>query len=275
MMHFVSGTLYIGLLLSCSYLFSNDLSIETRDQEFLRFAVKERLLDPLTQKLAIPDHIKHVKLDIGLSYNAPMSEQWLSNEEDLFVFGFEPNPASVSSFLSGRAIAHPGHGKPLQAKFIGSHFALFPCALGIHDESTIQFYVTKADCGCSSLYAPYTFEVEQVINVPIFPLTSFFSLFPFDRFPVIEYIKIDAQGSDLDIVKSAETYLSEHVLFITLEPENDYYLGTSNSAYEIDQYMSSIGFKRFFSPQTSDPTYLNLRLMDYLDTHQVQIYQKG
>ena len=40
----------------------------------------------------IPENIKHVNIDIGLSYNAPQSQVWLSNTPDLFVFGFEPNP---------------------------------------------------------------------------------------------------------------------------------------------------------------------------------------
>ena len=50
-------------------------------------------------KIEIPTHIKHIKLDIGLSYFAPMSQYWLTHEDDVLVFGFEPNPAAVSSIL--------------------------------------------------------------------------------------------------------------------------------------------------------------------------------
>jgi len=45
-------------------------------------------------KFDIPDKCIHVKLDIGLSYNAPQSQSWLSKEPNLMVFGFEPNPES-------------------------------------------------------------------------------------------------------------------------------------------------------------------------------------
>ena len=74
-------------------------------------------------KIDIPSHIKHVKLDIGLSYNAPMSQYWLSHEDDLMVFGFEPNPACVTSILQGAIKRHPAHGEPLNKKFIGKTFS--------------------------------------------------------------------------------------------------------------------------------------------------------
>ncbi len=39
-------------------------------------------------KIEIPAHIKRVKLDIGLSYSAPMSQEWLTREDDLLVVWF-------------------------------------------------------------------------------------------------------------------------------------------------------------------------------------------
>ncbi len=52
-------------------------------------------------KIDIPLNIKRVKLDIGLSYSAPMSQHWLSHEDDLLVFGFEPDLTSVSTIKKG------------------------------------------------------------------------------------------------------------------------------------------------------------------------------
>jgi len=234
---------------------------------------------PLRQsdgKIEIPAHIKHIKLDIGLSYSAPMSQQWLSDENDLLVFGFEPNPEAVKSILSGAVKRHPEHGKTLEIKYIGKSFFLIPCALGISSDTIIKFFVTKNDCGCSSIYVPTTFEVERIINVPIFSLASFFDLFPFDSHPVIDYIKIDAQGADLDIVKSAGHYLAERVVYITIEAiEDAQYESTSNSCQNIEHYMKSIGFIRYNSPHTSDPTYFNPRYTNYIKNNKVQIYQKG
>jgi Methyltransferase FkbM domain len=228
-------------------------------------------------KIEILSHIKHIKLDIGLSYNAPMSQHWLSHEDDLVVFGFEPNPACATSILQGSTPKrHPAHGNSLEKKFIETkRFFLIPCALGLASNTIAKFFITKDDCGCSSLYMPKYFALNQIIEVPVFSLSDFFDLFPFDTHPVIEYVKIDAQGSDLNIAKSAGLYLAERVVYITLEAENSDYQNTTNSYQDIDNYMKSIGFIRHLSPYTGDPTYLNLRFSDYVKNHKVQIYQQG
>src|SRR5579872_5432908 len=101
-------------------------------------------------KIDIPKHINHIKIDIGLSYSAPMAQYWLSHEENLLVFGFEPNPNSVQSILQGAAKQHNSHATPLETKFIGQNFFLIPCALGISSKPTVPFFITKNDCGCSS-----------------------------------------------------------------------------------------------------------------------------
>lgn len=225
-------------------------------------------------KFLIPDYIKHIKLDIGLSYSAPQSQYWLTQEKDLLVFGFEPNPEAVDSIIHGAIKRHEAHGEPLETQFIGKRFFLLPCALGLSEKETIPFFVTKQDCGCSSMFQPAYFELERVIEVPIFPLKDFFDLFPFDSHPVIDYIKIDAQGADLDIAKSAGKYLQDHVVYITLEAEDAQYHGTNNSEAAISDYMASIGFVRHYSPYTLDPTYFNPRFADYVQQCEVQIYQR-
>lgn len=226
-------------------------------------------------KIKIPAHIKHVKLDIGLSYSAPMSQYWLTHEDDLLVFGFEPHPGSVASILQGAIKQNPLHGDPLETRFIGKNFFLIPCALGLSENNTIQFFVTANDCGCSSIYPPKLLPVERIIKVPIFSLAAFFDLFPFDSHPVIDYIKIDAQGADLDIVKSAGHYLVERVIYITIEADGHFYQHAVDSPQDIDNYMKSIGFIKHVSSNTVDPTYFNPRFADYIKNNRVQIYQKG
>ena len=260
--------IFNGLLL----LFASNLSYTSSDfKEFIHNNI------PLTEdgKIYIPSNIKHIKLDIGLSYSAPFSQYWLTHENDLVVFGFEPNPAAVQSILQGAVKQHPAHGTPLEKRFIGTSFFLIPCALGLSTEKTIDFFVTKQDCGCSSLFEPKNLEIERVITVPIFSLSIFFELFPFDTHPVIEYIKIDAQGADLDIVKSAGNYLRERVIYITLEAENSEYKNTVNSTNDIQIYMDSIGFVEHKTLLTSDPTYFNPRFTEYIKQNVVTVYQQG
>ena len=45
-----------------------------------------------------------------------------------FVFGFEPNPESVTAILLGANKRYVAHGVPLEKKFIGKNFFLVPCA---------------------------------------------------------------------------------------------------------------------------------------------------
>lgn len=261
----------------------NDLELSGQEQiaglskkEIFREFLSEHIpLDPMTGKISIPEHIKHIKLDIGLSYSAPMSQYWLSHEEDLMVFGFEPNPTAVMSIKNGAVKVSPLHGEPLDVKYLNRSFFVLPCALGLSDQNAARFYITREDCGCSSLYEPVFFDVADIIDVPLFSLSDFFDLFPFDEHPLIEYIKIDAQGSDLNIVKSAGQYLSDRVVYITIEAENWRYKNTTNSESDIDVYMASMGFIRHYSGSVEDPTYLNVRFLDYARRNDVKIFQNG
>lgn len=226
-------------------------------------------------KINIPTTIGHIKLDIGLFYNAPMSQYWLSHdEENLWVFGFEPIPETIDAIFHDTTKRNPIHGDLLEKKFIGKRFFLIPCALGLATSHTTKFFVTPSS-DCSSIYVPKCFDVSKVIEVPIFSLSEFFDIFPFDTHPIIDYIKIDAQGADLDIAKSAGRYLPEHVVYITLEAENAQYENTSNSYEMIDEYMQKLGFVRYTSRYTCDPTYFNPRFADYVNKHKISIYQQG
>lgn len=225
----------------------------------------------------IPEKIKHIKLDIGLSYSAPMSQTWLSTESNLLVFGFEPNPESVTSILSPtNKKREPCHGDVLDYKYIVEKRAfIIPAAVGKDETESIDFYITQRDVGCSSLYKPKTecHAVEKTIKVPVIKLSSFFKLFPFHQFPIIEYIKIDAQGSDFDILLGAEEYLTNHVVYVTVETDGNQYEGADlDNPDVVYNYMISQGFERVHHSNTSDATYLNSKFKQYSG---VFIFQRG
>lgn len=220
--------------------------------------------------------IKRIKIDVGLSYNAPQSEVWLTHDKDLFVFGFEPNPECINSINAGTIIAKPGHGKPLSDSH-RSRFKLIPVALGnVDTHTTLDFYMMTNDCGTSSLFKPdcsILGNIKEVVKVPVFNLRDFFDKFPWDRFEYIEYLKTDAQGSDLNILKGAGSYLSERVVYVTAEPETAQYPGAINSFESIRNYMESQGFDYINHPNTGDPTFLNKKFK-HLAKH-IFIYQRG
>jgi len=228
-------------------------------------------------KFKINDNIKNIKLDIGLSYNAPYSQVWLEQDPDLMVIGFEPNPDSVSCILSTEEIEKRNdmHGYPIRKKYINDRFFLFPIALSdVQTQAEMYFYKTERDTGTSSLFEPHLSlgPVKEKIYVPVFSLKHFFDLFPFNRFEYIEYIKIDAQGSDLNILKGAGDYLKEKVVYITAEPECVDYTGCDGNTVEnITNYLSTQGFDRIYHKNTADPTFINTKFLYLKDS--IFIYQ--
>ena len=219
---------------------------------------------------SIPDKCTHVKLDIGLSYNAPQSQSWLAHEDDgLMVFGFEPNPECVACIQSkNNQKRHHSHGACLDYKYIDEgRFVVNQCALSSVDSpTTMKFYVSNEDCGTSSLYPndeTYLGKIKHVIDVPVYSLKMFFDGFPWGRFEYIDYVKIDAQGSDLNILKSAGSYLRDRVVYVTAEDGGHQYIGADEcTAENIIGYMKSQDFIHIRHSNTSDPTFVNKKYID-------------
>jgi hypothetical protein len=239
-------------------------------------------MEKYIENINIPDNIKSIKIDIGLSYGANQSNVWFENDknEELFVFGFEPNPDCLSVLYTGNIqVQHPAHPSAIADKYLKSRFAILPVALSnFKEEKTLDFFMMQRDCGTSSLYTPvdpFIGPVKEVVKIPVFSLKHFFDAFKWwDRFPYIEYIKIDAQGSDFDIILGAEHYLKERVVYITAEPEIYQYSGCGhNSEYNMTSYMESIGFERVYHPNTHDPTYINKKFLHLKES--IYIYQRG
>lgn len=232
--------------------------------------------------IPIPSFCSHVKIDIGLSYGANQSSNWLDNEPNLMVFGFEPNPESVQCILNGNIqLRHPSHGpcgNPLDKKHLDDgRMHILPIALSnVEKKEEMTFYVNSKDCGTSSLFKHdqvYLGPIEKEIIVPVISLKMFFDEFPWDRFEYIDYIKIDAQGSDLNILKSAGNYLTEKVVYVTAEPDgHQYFNAESCTTYNIKSYMKSIGFTHIHHPNTIDPTFINNKFLYLQD--KIYISQK-
>ena len=227
-------------------------------------------MEKYLENLYIPNHIKKIKLDIGLSVNAPVSQKLLEYEDDVFVFGFEPNIDSIINIQNGNLKKYR-FPMIFNTKYISENrFFILPMALSnIEKESSLTFFKTNNDPGCSSLHKPVDKKLGNYseTNVPVFSLKHFFDLFDWNRFPYIEWIKIDAQGSDLDIIKGAKNYLNDKIVYVTLEPENKQYENTEdNNEQNINKYMLSQNFIKINHPNTRDPTYLNKKFINLKDS---------
>lgn len=204
-------------------------------------------------KLVIPLHIRNIKLDIGMSHSAPNSLMWLKNLDDRIVFGFEPNRENVRKLIQSESL------KP----YLNERFFIYSLAIDSGEPKIKSFYMTKEDSGTSSLYAPTRLAVKEVTKVPTLPLSDFLELIPWHRFPFIEHIKIDTQGNDLKVIKSAGPFLSERVVFVTAEFSTRGHYEHSHTESELDSYMKTRGFHILEgSKKGEDKTYLNTKFSE-------------
>jgi FkbM family methyltransferase len=162
----------------------------------------------INDKIKLPNNFTQVKIDIGLSHNAPNSEVWLNrNPNSLIVFGFEPNPKALN-ILRGYLKRDEKFEYVLSLDKLNNNFFLIPLALGNENKSSNFYSVTSIDCGVSSLYKPTQWDYTQ-FQVPQFKLDTFLELFPFNQIPYISHIKIDAQGHDWNIIKGMVNHLNK------------------------------------------------------------------
>ena len=237
--------------------------------------------------LEIPENMQHLKIDVGLSENAPQSQQWISSDSNTFVFGFEPISLSRRSIESGNS----RWPTKLDPKFIGPRIALVPCALfSRHIPGGMDFNVTEGDPGCSSLLTPVNFEVAYKEHVEVWTLEDFVSLINPKRFPIIDHLKIDVQGSDFEVIKGIGRTFARF-LAITVEIDISGYKETTNDYVKIYKFMHRRGFYRLRFPgllkrimafrgveldiDLGDPTFINYFQLIKLKNRKIYFYQRG
>jgi FkbM family methyltransferase len=227
-------------------------------------------------KIVIPKTIKKIKFDIGIAIEAVHTEDWLNKEsDDLLVFGFEALPYCIDETKKyfSQPISKWNNNTIINTSWLNNQFIIVPVALGNKSNETVDFYVTNTNIGCSSLLKPSNVlemkgvTLENIISVPIFKLSDFFELLPLDSIEYIEYIKVDVQGMDLEVIKSGGEYISDKVVFVTMEEETTQYENAlDNNLENMVDYMNSIGFSRINHTNCSDATFLNRKFQHLADS---------
>jgi hypothetical protein len=189
-------------------------------------------------QIKVPTWAKRIKLDIGLSVNAPNSEVWINKNDDLCVFGFEPNPYNISHIHNGEKI-WPVH---LDPKKIDNSFFIIHCALSDDIIGSQDFFCTENDGGTSSLFEPKYFGIKDKIKIDVITLESFFDLFPWSQIEYIEQVKIDAQSSDFNIIKGMGKYLNERVVYLDVETHTNNQYNNEENPSEIREYLEKNDF---------------------------------
>lgn len=237
--------------------------------------------------MKIPNWVKRVKIDVGLSDGAPQSAKWLEQEaNDLLVFGFEPNHANAQNIRTRNS----DWATTLHPKHINHKFYLIECALADVEEMQLQnFYHTAADPGCSSLLQPKEFEVAEVVTVQTWSLNHFLKYFPFHQIPYIDFVKTDCQGSDIEVLRGCSQFLNKIAVY-TCEADDTRYHSSKNTLEALTQEFKRHRFflyknymkntSKVFGPRlkyikTEDPTFINQGLREKIAKNKVRAYQEG
>lgn len=237
--------------------------------------------------LTLPPGLTRLKIDIGLSVNAPQSQIWLENDDLLFVIGVEPLGSNIES-IKNRDTNWP---ISLDPAFLRKRMFIIPTALSdIKTKEGLTFYVTENDPGCSSLLKPKNFSILRTETVPVWTLRDLLDCIPTDLVPVIDHVKIDTQGSDLKILLGAGESLNR-VFALTVEIDGQEYEGASNSLEAIKEYLKTFGFQ-YFKPglisnirfllkglridvETDDATFINANWRHLAKNRRFLLYQRG
>lgn len=255
--------------------------------------------------ICLPDWAKRIKIDVGLSYTASNSVKWIREDSSLLVFGFEPLPESCHKLRLW--IAAQEDSESLSTQLIVIQAAVGP------EVGTSQLHVTEGDTASSSLLMPIGIRRRESIEVQVFPLNHLLRVIPCDRVKRIDYLKLDCQGMDAEILRGVGPEL-ERIALVTAEAGENQYVHSSNSVKDLVQLMKSRGFiwlnprsilrimignfmSRFAAiralrirlPETltsslqapgisvivDDPTFVNLRYRSQVMSGEIAGFQKG
>jgi FkbM family methyltransferase len=175
----------------------------------------------------------NLRIDVGLSYNAPYLIKWARTNEKIIVVGFEPHPLSFSKLEEEIS----------KLSFeIRSRIFIFNCAISDVDEpSTKKFYSTgfpnsTEDPGRSSLLKPIGSLRDTVVethDVTVISLDYFLNKM---NYRIIEFIKIDTQGTDLEVAKSLKLHILK-VYMIQAERDSTEFYNNATTGSALDEFM--------------------------------------
>jgi FkbM family methyltransferase len=180
--------------------------------------------------------MKKIKIEVGS--NTGIDTLNLSLDGSI-VYAFEPTHELISQFLWPLSITNP-------------NIKIIPFAVDVENDFKTFNIAGQSDWGCSSLFNFTENIAEQWPNrpdfkfthsyqVPTIKLKDFVILYNINE---IEYLHVDAQGNDLNVLKSLEDKISI-VKSGVVEASNkiNLYKDVNNNIQEIRNYLINNGFR--------------------------------
>jgi len=247
-------------------------------------------IDVIDKHIKIPDWVKRVKIDVGLSVNAPQACIWLDEDPELFVIGVEPSRSNLMGLLKPESSWQP----KLNPVLLDERIIILPYAISsLPNFSSVAFHEIESlpgisNCGMSSLKRLVDPTlIRRISRVQTLQLATIISSIFMDTHYFIDHVKTDCQGADYNVLVSAQDLL-KRVVFYTFELDcSTAYVGSENRFQDYHQVLSAFNF----IPVTQaialgllpdremvccdDPTYINISHIDYARGIKHRIFQKG
>ena len=180
-----------------------------------------------------PDRYTKICIDVGLSETAPNSAVWMLNDPNRCVVGIEPLDYNWER-LEGKhdrgkdyTVGWPAvrtnpcgvHVENRKIIDIPNRFYGLQCAIDniTHPEEKTFYHMVNE--GGSSLLKPSdknNDEIKKIEMIQCVSLKDILNHIDWVKFKVIEHLKVDCEGHDLEVIKSAQGYLDK-IIFITFE----------------------------------------------------------
>ena len=194
--------------------------------------------DYINQKLSLGYKLR---FDVGTSHNIPHTLDWMKADENIFVIAIEPHP---KNFLSSKKIINE-HG-------YGDRCYLIEAAIdNVSNIAKKVFYglggkETQYDSGTSSLKKPigrFKDCVEEIYNVDVLSLKIILDRL---NYSFIDYLKVDTQGNDLNVIKSLGDHI-KRVCEIQSEYDSTGEYQFANTGEELDTFLAENQFDKYDS----------------------------
>jgi hypothetical protein len=214
----------------------------------------------------INNEVKALRIDIGLSWNAPHTKRWLGDGSSVLVLAFEPNLISIRTILG--QTPQPGWGEHVlripspnikvdgNTILVSERLIIFPFALGSSHVEEAKLFVTAHDPGTSSLYRPLEFDIEAIQKTKIYRLDSILESLRIDSTYTIEILKIDTQNSDFEVLLGVGEYLKKTTIVVFERPNNKQYQNDFDYFLPADSLLRHYGFY-LYKITEQDIAYIN------------------
>ena len=182
--------------------------------------------------------MKIIKFVIGSNYNLEFLEE-AKNDKNLIVFSFEPNPKIINDCITNNNI--PSNYKLIQ-KAVSDKKGIFEFNLS-SDSYSVFSSLNKLKNKNNSLF-------NETIFVETITMKDFIEL---EKIKEIEYLHIDSQGSDLDVLKGfgSKIDIVKEGVCESMAPDLDWTLYENQSSFEdFKEFFFSKGFDISYKPNT-------------------------